>query len=603
MYSAIGLAAACLEKSLDFDSFLQTTLVPEVQIQEAGYNVLRRRIAILLGHWVPVKSSEVNWDSIYQIFQHLLNSQDQLNDLVVRITAGRQFKQVLEVFEFSPTGFKPYAPSIFQSLMSLVQEVESSETKMGLLDTVRMAVTRMEDNVSICQFKEFMLTFQIAPFSDQILSLLPPLWESSGEEHLLKQAILTLLGALIYSLKQESTRYHSIILPLVRDSVDPTSVCLNIDKQQALTNQDTMIYLLEEALELWSAIMLQTPSPASPEIISLIPALFPIFETAVDGVGIALQIAESYILLSPHEVLSDRLRLPLFTSFETLLQPTLRQRGGYVPRLLEIAIRGADTVDAGSENTYKVIISSLLDSSLLPSMLEGLRSSHEASQTTGPNRKHPVIYGAAETDYFSVLARLALSHPALFVTGVTAAASANNAQAQAQAQSPDAAQESVFSWLLAEWFAHYDNIGTAMQKKLHVLGLTQLLTLNGPNAQPPAYILKHLQSYLNVWTDIVTELAEGTEEGDPNDQRGGDYLIYWNNAATGPFDESEPPENTRRREWESSDVVHKTNIRDFVRERLQSLIVGCGGEQQFQEDWLLNVDRDVVSAFATLRLL
>lgn len=68
------------------------------------------------------------------------------------------------------------------------------------------------------------MLFKIAPFSDQILSLLPPLWESSGDEHLLKQAILTLLGALIYSLKQESTRYHSLILPLVRNSIDPTSV-------------------------------------------------------------------------------------------------------------------------------------------------------------------------------------------------------------------------------------------------------------------------------------------------------------------------------------------------------------------------------------------
>ncbi|KAL4779600.1 armadillo-type protein [Aspergillus varians] len=568
LYSAIGLAAACLEKHLDFSSFLQNTLVPEVQIQDPGYNVLRRRIAILLGQWVPVKSSELNRDSIYQIFQHLLNSQDQLNDLVVRITAGRQLKQILDVFEFTPAGFIPYAPTIFDNLMSLVQEVESSDTKMGLLDTVRMAVTRMEDN--------------IAPFSDHILSLLPPLWESSGEEHLLKQAILTLLGSLIYSLKQESTRYHSLILPLIRNSIDPTS--------------DTMIYLLEEALELWSAIMLQTPAPASPEILSLIPALFPIFETAVDGVGLALQIVESYIILAPQEILSDRIRLPLFASFETLLQPSLRQRGGYVPRLVELTIRGADTVDGGSENTFSVIIRTLLDSSLLTAILEGLHSAYEAGQTTGPNKKQTNIYGATETDYFSVLARLALAYPNLFIQGITAAFSPSGTDTTQT-------QEEPITWLLTEWFLHYDNIGTATQKKLHALALTQLLTLNGPNTQPPPYILNHLQSYLNVWTDIITELAEGTTEGDPNDPRSGDYLIYWNNAQTGTFEENEPPENTRRREWESSDVVHKTNIRNFVRERLQSLIVGCGGEQRFQQDWLLNVDRDVVAAFGALRLL
>jgi hypothetical protein len=149
LYSAIGLAAASLEQHLDFNKFLETTLVPEVQIQDQGYNLLRRRIAILLGQWVPVKSSELNKDAIYQIFQHLLSKQEPLNDLVVRITAGRQLKHVLDPFEFSPAGFLPYAPSVLQNLMSLVQEVELSETKMGLLDTVRMAVIKMEDNVCV----------------------------------------------------------------------------------------------------------------------------------------------------------------------------------------------------------------------------------------------------------------------------------------------------------------------------------------------------------------------------------------------------------------------------------------------------------------------
>ncbi|PWY95481.1 importin 11 [Aspergillus sclerotioniger CBS 115572] len=559
LYSAIGLSAASLEQHLDFNKFLESTLVPEVQIQEQGYNLLRRRIAMVLGQWVPVKSSELNKNAIYQIFQHLLSKQDPLNDLVVRITAGRQLKNVLDPFEFSPTEFLPYAPAILQDLMALVQEVELSETKMGLLDTVRMAVVKMEDH--------------IAPFSDQILSLLPPLWESSGEEHLMKQAILTLLSSLIHSLKQESTRYHSLILPLIQNSVEPGS--------------ETLIYLLEEALDLWSAILMQTPVPASPEIISLMPALFPIFEAATDSVPQALQIAESYILLAPQEVLSDRIRFQLLVSFETLLKITTKQRLGVVPRLVELMLRGAEFVDGGSENTYNVITRSLLDSSFLSALLEGLHSAHEASQTTGPNRKQTSVYGVVETDYFSVLARLALAHPKIFTSAVSAAT--------------NTPEEQVLSWLLTEWFLHYDNIGSTTQKKLHALALTQLLTLNGPDSQPPAYLLSNLQSYLTMWTDIVTELADGAEDN-PDDPRGGDYLIYWNNAQTGSYEEHEPPENKRRRDWDNSDVLHKVNIRDFIRERLHSLIVGCGGEQRFQEEWLLNVDREVVTTFGALGL-
>lgn len=149
LYSAIGLAAASLEQHLDFNAFLESSLVPEVQIQEQGYNLLRRRIAILLGQWVPVKPDELNRNAIYQIFQYLLSRQDPLNDLVVRVSAGRQLRNVLDPYEFSPAGFIPYAPPILQDLMALVQEVELAETKMALLDTVRAIVIKMEDNVSV----------------------------------------------------------------------------------------------------------------------------------------------------------------------------------------------------------------------------------------------------------------------------------------------------------------------------------------------------------------------------------------------------------------------------------------------------------------------
>jgi hypothetical protein len=121
----------------------------------------------------------------------------------------------------------PYAQSILGSLMALVQEVDAAETKMGLLETVRVAVVKMEHHVSFILVPITYTAsniYQIVSFSDQILSLLPPLWEESGDEHLMKQAILTLLSSLIHSLKQESARYHALILPLIQSSVHPESV-------------------------------------------------------------------------------------------------------------------------------------------------------------------------------------------------------------------------------------------------------------------------------------------------------------------------------------------------------------------------------------------
>lgn len=120
-----------------------------MQIQQPGYNILRRRTAILLGQWVPIKPSELDRDAIYRIFQHLLSKDDPTNDQVVRVTAGRQFKSVLDPYEFTAQRFLPYATPILGSVMRLIQEVSLPETKMALLETVRVIVVKMEDQVGI----------------------------------------------------------------------------------------------------------------------------------------------------------------------------------------------------------------------------------------------------------------------------------------------------------------------------------------------------------------------------------------------------------------------------------------------------------------------
>lgn len=348
-------------------------------------------------------------------------------------------------------------------------------------------------------------------------------------------------------------------------------------------------------MDLWHAIIQATPSPASPDIISLLPSLFPILEAATDNTPQALHILESYAYLAPQDLLSDRFRFQLLTILETLLKSTTKQRLGVIPRVVELIIRGAETVDGGSEATYRVVSQSLVESSFLESLLEGLYSAHEASQTSGPNRKTSHVVGVVETDYYSVLARLALANPTIFASSVAAATHST--------------EEQSLSWIVTEWFSHYDNIGSVSQKKLHALALTQLLALRDAPLDPslppppPAYMLSHLQSYLSMWTDLITELADGGTEANA------DYLVCWNAPAGSEFaqpesnQEVESPETIRRSEWQSGDVVHRFMIRDFVRHRLQEVISGCGGAQRFQDEWLVNIDADVVAAFGALGLL
>jgi hypothetical protein len=123
--------------------------VPEVQSQQSSYKILRRRNAILLGQWISVKVSESNRPIVYQIFQHLLNKNDPLNDLVVRITAGRQLKHIAAEWEFKAEHFLPMAPDTLSQLMALIEEVEMTDTKMSLLNTISTIVERLDQNVSL----------------------------------------------------------------------------------------------------------------------------------------------------------------------------------------------------------------------------------------------------------------------------------------------------------------------------------------------------------------------------------------------------------------------------------------------------------------------
>ena len=100
----------------------------------------------MLGQWLSIKEG-LNRPLVYQIFQYFLDKNDVLNDLVVRVTAGRQLKNVIDPFEWTPQSFMPYAPTLLSRLMMLIEEVELSETKMALLNTVTTIVVRMEQHV------------------------------------------------------------------------------------------------------------------------------------------------------------------------------------------------------------------------------------------------------------------------------------------------------------------------------------------------------------------------------------------------------------------------------------------------------------------------
>jgi hypothetical protein len=106
VYTALGLAAAHVEGQFNFDDFLKSTIVVDAQRPGPLCKVLRRRIGILLSQWITVNVSKDSRPIIYEIYRLFLRGDE---DLVVRITAARQFKIVAEDFAFDATLFNPYA--------------------------------------------------------------------------------------------------------------------------------------------------------------------------------------------------------------------------------------------------------------------------------------------------------------------------------------------------------------------------------------------------------------------------------------------------------------------------------------------------------------
>ena len=538
-FAAIGLAAPALHKQFDFKTFLSNTLTKEVQTQQPDYNIIRRRVAILLAQWVPVQEG-LDRPLIYQIFQHLLDPGDQLNDEVVRVTTGRKLADVLEQFDFSAEQLAPFAQTFIHRLLKLVEEVDLPETKLAVLNSLHVLVVKMEHH--------------IIPFGDQILGGLPPLWQAAGAELILKENIMAILTALVESMKDQSRRFHLELVPLLESS----------------TGMGTQpeVMLAEEALNLWSAILEHTPSESPPQaIIDLLGNLIPMLELASETLDRALSILEAYIYLIPAEMFKPSIASLIHGRLVRVLDSTRREPIGLVVHALDKHFCSAFHV--GGVEATRLLTHSLITTDFLSTVISHLREAHSAHQTTGPNARISPIDGVVEADYFALLARIALASPTLFF----------------EAYSHVRPEERI-DWLLEEWFGHIDNMSHPDRKKLSCLALTAMVE----TAQP--FVLRNLQLLLTMWTSILTEL-----EGE--DQR--DCLLI---TASSLGDWETPTPGARRsREFLLLDPVHSVDMRGSVQEKLGVAIARVGGMEAFNARWAGDVDGDVMRGFVELNVI
>lgn len=345
-----------------------------------------------------------------------------------------------------------------------------------------------------------------------------------------------------------------MIIPIIASSVEPSS--------------ETRVYLLEDAMELWGSILVHTAHPASQETISLAQYLFPLYESASETLRKALEITETYVKLIPEHYLS--VATALLTPLVPLLTTTKHEAACLVTQLVELLIRTAEYT--GGPQAVANLTDHLFATNFIPTLLDGIQSAYSAHQTTGPNRVTSSIHGLIETASFSVIARLILASPQIFLSAL-------------EAGLPQDTLENNISRLLTEWFSHFDNIGDPISNKLSCLALTALLEANQP------WILSRLQELMTVWTDVITELID--------QETGSDSLIYWDMESLklpGP----EAPAEERSRKLAYADPVRRLDTKVFVRQKLEATVAANGGREAFEQNWLIHVDEDVVRGFKAL---
>lgn len=554
IYTAMGASAPNISEAFDFDHLLATTLVQDAQYNGPLAKVLRRRIAILISTWVPVKIADQSRPLIFDIYRHLLNDKDENNDEVVRLTAARQLKEVADDFEFSGQLFSTYAPDILPQIINLLQEVVVEDTRQALFETMRVCIQRMEEHV--------------LPFADPIISALPALWEAAGEAFMIKAAIIGVLAALVNSLGAESRRYHQAMLPIVTS-------CLNDPAGQAF---------LDDVVDLWRSLILQAEAPLSADMINLEVLALPLIENEPQVAEAAFDIIKAYIILSPDAILSDGLRRPTLQALAAPLQASSRGRGADVLtsyRTMELVFLAASEI--GGPSGVSVLVQDLLEIGLLQTIFRRIHEDWEYGQLTGPNaaRKEAALEWAHKLAYFSVLARITLADPHLLLHVISSVVGG-----------VDLAQ--VWPWLAAQWFASLDSMADLERQKLSCLALTRLAELPAP-APVHDLVCARLQDYFAMWAKVVLEAHDGNALGEDG--------LVWESAPL-PGGDDEDGEATPLERGESivtaRDPVHTVRTYAFVTERLQGLVQACGGEAAFSDNWVVNVDKDVLADFERL---
>ncbi|KAI8059671.1 armadillo-type protein [Thamnidium elegans] len=302
VYGAIGLGVNSLYGRLDFEPFVMNRLVHELKTKDPNFKILRRRIGWMLGKWVTEGISSDCRKVIYEILLELMSEEE---DLVVRLTAANGLKQAVDDWDFDIDIVLPYLGRAMSLLLTLLHEVEESDTTMQLISYLTAIMDRTNINM--------------IPYAGQIIQLLTPLWGPNTE-------------------------------PLLKSSLVVTFTKITSEEH---------IYLLEDALDLWWSLLQSAPS-SSAELMSLLPCAFTLLDYDTENLRKVLKIIDSYILLDPITTLQPTNTAILFEKLAGKVVYCREQAASYITHTIDLALQGVPLQVYGESLVQSGLLSNIL---------------------------------------------------------------------------------------------------------------------------------------------------------------------------------------------------------------------------------------------------
>jgi hypothetical protein len=425
------------------------------------------------------------------------------------------------------------------------------------------------------------------------MAALPVLWDQSGDEHLMKQLLLALLSQLFGGMKADGVRYHHLTLPIIKEILTPGSALGDV--------------LTDDALTLWCTVVQQTPSVKSdedinPDLLSLLQYVIPFMDHDAETFETGIDVLDAYILLAPSSALSRGIFPSVLTSLNLKMGVQTTAQSGYVTKAVEmawnagVAIKGKDAVEE--------LVFQMSNTGFFDNLVKGLKEAYEAHQTTGPKAIHTKIQGIVETDYWALMSRIAYESPEIFVSALQSSPATSTLPDNMPHFPQLSGFDLVMQWVLDEWFSHADDVADPSRKKLVTLALTRLLDL----PRPHIVIAQHFQSLLALWTSVVLELTDGSDDKTVDCLAGTKSAAQATEAAVSEdltnFDTTpESPSFERLKALQETDPIFCVNLLQVIRTCLAGFVARCGGEETFRREVLGDVDKEIVDGFAALGIM